>query len=47
MYRFKVKTGYHGVHYIKDTVNHKTYQFINVEVRNLERLCELLNDVIE
>lgn len=45
--RFRVKTGYHGVHYISDHVNHKTYEFIDSRPRNLEALCDLLNGLVE
>jgi len=44
--RFIVETGYHGVHNIKDTVTHKKHEFVDIEPRNLQSLCDLLNDVI-
>ena len=45
--RFTMKNGYHGVNYISDHVNHKTYEFLQSNPRNIKTLVELLNDVIE
>lgn len=44
--RFTIKTGYHGVHYISDHVNRKTYEFIGIKPQNLESLCDLLNGLM-
>ena len=45
--RFKADYGNHGVNRIKDTVNHKTYRFIESDHNNIRTLVELLNDVIK
>ena len=44
--RFTMKSGHHGVTYISDHVNHKTYEFIESDHRNIQTLVKLLNDVI-
>ena len=40
--KYFVQTGYHGVHYIRKGA--KRYKFIDTKKRNLEALCDLLND---
>ena len=45
--RFKAELGYRSVHMIRDTVNHKSYEFVGVEYRNIETIVKLLNDVIK
>ena len=45
--RFKAEVGYHGVHRIIDTVNHKTYEFYYTNIHDIEVITNLLNDVVK